>query len=57
MRTMKLDPEALVVDSFAPVATAETGGPAGGNAVNVAGTIRTTCVGSCVDTGSPCVAC
>jgi hypothetical protein len=57
MRKMKLDPEALVVDSFASVTTAETSGIAGGNAVDVAGTVRTTCVGSCVDTGSPCVAC
>jgi len=57
MRKMKLDPEALVVDSFASVRTAETSGVAGGNAVDVAGTVRTTCVGSCIDTGSPCVAC
>ncbi|HSU14582.1 MAG TPA: hypothetical protein VLK66_10820 [Longimicrobium sp.] len=57
MRKMKLDPEALVVDSFASVGSTETSGIGEGNAVDGGGTVRTTCVGSCVDTGSPCVAC
>jgi hypothetical protein len=63
MRKMKLEVEALVVDSFAASAEgAEVRGTVRGNGafdvVTVRATCYTACGGStCYETGSPCVAC
>ena len=63
MRKLKLDTDALVVDSFTAVAEgAEVRGTVRGNGVLDVVTVRLTCYtncggSTCYQTGSPCVAC
>ena len=62
MRKMKLDMDALVVDSFAAAAEgAEVRGTVRGNGVAGVVTVAITCYtcggATCDETGSPCVAC
>ena len=62
MQKMKLDIEVLVVDSFAATTDGtEVRGTVRGNGVFDAASVRATCYtcggSTCVQTGSPCVAC